>query len=71
MPFNLFRKKKQPEQETPAVPPQETPKQEEATTPIPEEMLQEPVAPAEKVAEEPLRFKRHHKNQSPLPNQSK
>ena len=28
MPFNLFRKKKQPEQEKPAVPPQEEPKQE-------------------------------------------
>ena len=26
MPFNLFRKKKQPEQETPAMPPQEEPK---------------------------------------------
>ena len=30
MAFNLFRKKKQQEQEKPAVPPQETPKQEEA-----------------------------------------
>ena len=43
MPFNLFRKKKQSEQEIPAVPPQETPpKQEEA-----------PVQPQEAVKQEP------------------
>ncbi|MCL5949613.1 MAG: cell division protein SepF [Candidatus Bathyarchaeota archaeon] len=41
MPFNLFRKKKQPEQEKPAVPPQEEPKQEAPAQP-PEETHQEP-----------------------------
>jgi hypothetical protein len=44
MPFNLFRKKKQPELEQPAIPPQEQP-QPEAT--------QEPAAPAQKTMEEP------------------
>ena len=53
MPFNLFRKKKQPEQETPAVPPQEEPKQEEAT-PIPGEIPQaEPIAPVQETRKEP------------------
>jgi SepF-like predicted cell division protein (DUF552 family) len=66
MPFNLFRKKKHPEQETPAVPPQEEPKQEEAT-PIPEDMLQEPVAPAEKVVEEPAPVQEMPKETVPAP----
>ena len=44
MPFNLFRKKKEPEQEKPAVPPQETPKQEEAPVQPQEEVKQEPAA---------------------------
>jgi uncharacterized protein len=48
MPFNLFRKKKQPEQETPAVPPQEEPKQE-APPQSPEET---PVAPVQEKIEE-------------------
>jgi len=51
MPFNLFRKKKHPEQEKPAVPPQE-PKQEAPAQP-PEETQQEPVAPAQETIEEP------------------
>jgi len=51
MPFNLFRKKKQPEQEMPAVPPQEEPKQE-APAPIQEETPQEPVAPAQESVQE-------------------
>jgi SepF-like predicted cell division protein (DUF552 family) len=42
MPFNLFRKKKQPEKEKQAVPPQEIPKQEAAAQPQ-EETKQEPV----------------------------
>ena len=42
MPFNLFHKKKQPEQETPAVPPQEEPKQE-APAPTQEQTPPEPV----------------------------
>ena len=33
MPFSLFRKKKQPEQEKPAVPPKEEPKQEAPAQP--------------------------------------
>jgi hypothetical protein len=49
MPFNLFRKKKQPEQETPAVPPQEEPKQE-APAQSPEET---PAAPVQETVEEP------------------
>lgn len=52
MPFNLFRKKKHPEQEKPAVPPQEEPKQEAPAQP-PEETQQEPVAPAQETIEEP------------------
>jgi SepF-like predicted cell division protein (DUF552 family) len=52
MPFNLFRKKKQPEQEKPAVPPQEEPKQEAPAQPQ-EETQQEPVAPVQETIEEP------------------
>ena len=44
MPFNLFRKKKQPEQETPAMPPQETPIQEETPVQTQEEAKQETTA---------------------------
>jgi len=51
MPFNLFRKKKQPEQEKPAVPPQEEPKQEEAVLPQ-EETKQESVIPAQEPTQE-------------------
>lgn len=50
MPFNLFRKKKQPEQEKPAVPPQEEPKQ--APPQAQEETKQEPVAPAQETIQE-------------------
>jgi SepF-like predicted cell division protein (DUF552 family) len=52
MPFNLFRKKKQPEQETPVVTPQEEPKQEEPA-PIQEESQPEPIAPVIETTEEP------------------
>ena len=52
MPFNLFRKKKQPEQEKPAVPPQEEPKQEAPAQPQ-EETQQEPAAPVQETIEEP------------------
>lgn len=51
MPFNLFRKKKQPEQEKPAVPPQEEPKQE-APPQAQEETKQEPAAPAQETIQE-------------------
>ncbi len=47
MPFNLFRKKKQPEQEKPAVPPQET--QQEAPVQT-QETPQEPVVPVKEPA---------------------
>jgi SepF-like predicted cell division protein (DUF552 family) len=53
LPFNLFRKKKQTDQEKPAVPPQEEPKIE-APTPIQTEALQEPIAPVQETIEEPL-----------------
>ena len=43
MPFNLFRKKKQPEQEKPAIPPQEETKQESAV--LSQEIAQETTAP--------------------------
>jgi uncharacterized protein len=49
MPFNLFRKKKQPEQEKPAVPPQEEPIQEEVkqeSTVPPQESTPEPAPEA-------------------------
>jgi uncharacterized protein len=52
MPFNLFRKKQQPEKEKPAVPPQEEPKQE-TSAPIQEETQQEHVAPVQETIEEP------------------
>jgi uncharacterized protein len=45
MPFNLFHKKKQPQTENPAMPPQEEPKQEAPVQP-PEEVKQEPAAAA-------------------------
>jgi SepF-like predicted cell division protein (DUF552 family) len=51
MPFNLFHKKKQPEQEIPAVTPQEETKQE--TPPAPMELQQEPVATVKEKTEEP------------------
>ena len=65
MPFNLFRKKKQPEQEQPAVPPQEEPKQEapapsteqpqpEAATPAVETVQELPVAAQEPPQEPPM-----------------
>jgi SepF-like predicted cell division protein (DUF552 family) len=53
LPFNLFRKKKQIEQEKPAVPPQEEPKIE-APAPIQTETQQEPVALVQETVEEPL-----------------
>ena len=52
MPFNLFRKKKQTEQEKPALPPQEEPKIE-APAPIQTETPQEPVTPITETIEEP------------------
>ena len=53
LPFNLFRKKKQTDQEKPDVPPQEEPKLE-APAPIQTEASQEPVAPVQETIEEPL-----------------
>jgi len=52
MPFNLFRKKKQPEQEIPAIPPQETPKQEEVPVQPQEEVKQEPAIPSQEPTQE-------------------
>ncbi len=51
MPFNLFHKKKQPEQETPAVTPQET--QPEAPIQTQEETPSEPATPAMEPVQEP------------------
>ncbi len=53
MPFNLFRKKKQTEQEKPVVSPQEETKLE-APTPIQTEESQEPVTPVQETKEESL-----------------
>jgi len=53
LPFNLFRKKKQTDQEKPAVPPQEEPKLE-ASAPIQTEESQEPNASGQETIEEPL-----------------
>jgi hypothetical protein len=53
LPFNLFHKKKQTDQEEPAVPPQEEPKLE-APAPIQTETYQEPVAPIQETIEEPV-----------------
>ena len=52
MPFNLFRKKKQPEQESPAVPPQEEPKQEAPTQPP--EVIEEATALLQEPSQEPV-----------------
>ena len=52
MPLNLFRKKKQPEQEKPAMPPQETPKQEEAPVHPKEKVKQETAEPSQEPAPE-------------------
>ena len=51
MPFNLFRKKKQPEQNTLSTPIQEEPKQE-PLTPTQEEPKQEPVVAAQEPVQE-------------------
>jgi uncharacterized protein len=51
MPFNLFRKKKHPEQEQPAIPPQEQPQPEAPVQP--QEAPQEPAAPAKETIEQP------------------
>ena len=53
MPFNLFRKKKQPEQETPAMTPQEPQSQPEAPS-QPQETTQEPVASTQETIEQPI-----------------
>ena len=50
MPFNLFHKKKQPEQQKPVVPPQEEPKQE---APPMTEPQKEPIATVQEKIEEP------------------
>ncbi len=51
MPFNLFRKKKQPEQKTPVAPPEEKPKQE-TLAPNQEETKQDLVVEAQEPAQE-------------------
>ncbi len=51
MPFKIFHKKKQPEQEIPAVTPQEEPKEETPSAPV--ESQQEPIAPVQEKTEEP------------------
>jgi SepF-like predicted cell division protein (DUF552 family) len=53
LPFNLFRKKKQTDQEKPAVPPQEEPTLE-ASAPIQTEASQEPDTSGQETIEEPL-----------------
>ena len=53
LPFNIFRKKKQTDQEKPAVPSQKEPELE-APAPIQTEASQEPVAPVQETIEEPL-----------------
>jgi SepF-like predicted cell division protein (DUF552 family) len=53
LPFNLFRKKKQTDQEKPAVPPQKEPKLE-APAPIQTEASQEPDASVQETIEEAL-----------------
>lgn len=52
MPFNLFRKKKQSEQEKPTIPPQEEHKQQSPVS-ILKEPQQEPEAPVQETKEEP------------------
>ncbi len=51
MPFNLFRKKKQPEQENPAVPPQEESNQQ-ATAQPQDNKVQEPIISSQEPAKE-------------------
>ena len=61
MPFNLFRKKKQPEQEKPAVPPQEEPKQE-APAPTQQKHRKNQSLPFRKQQKnQQLQLKSHHK----------
>ena len=52
MPFNLFRKKKQPDQEKPAVPPQKEPELEAPAQPQ-KETTSEPETPKQQTIEEP------------------
>jgi uncharacterized protein len=53
MPFNLFRKKKQPEKETPAITPQEPQSQPESPL-QPQETTQEPAASTQETIEQPI-----------------
>jgi len=53
LPFNLFRKKKQTDQEKAAMPPQKEP-QLEAPAPVQTEASQEPIASVQETIEEPL-----------------
>ena len=53
MPFNLFRKKKQPDQEKTAVPPQKESEQEALATQPQKETTPEPEAPKQETIEEP------------------
>jgi SepF-like predicted cell division protein (DUF552 family) len=64
MPFNLFRKKKQPEQEKPAVPPQEEPKQQ-APVSIQEELQKEPQAPVQETTKDPAVTTQEQPQQTP------
>ncbi len=68
MPFNLFRKKKQPEQEKPAMTPQELQLQPEAPSQA-EEPKQEPAAPAQEPIEQPTIAIQEHPKEDVAPAQ--
>ena len=68
MPFNLFRKKKQPEQEKPAMTPQELQSQPEAPSQA-EETKQEPAAPAQEPIEQPTIAIQEHPKEDVAPAQ--
>jgi uncharacterized protein len=67
MPFNLFRKKKQPEQEKPAIPPQKQTQPEAPTQP--QEATQEPVVPAQEIIEQPSNTPQETKQETTTPAQ--
>jgi len=68
MPFNLFRKKKQPEPEKPIVPPQEEIKQETPPLAI-EETKEEETAPAQEIKQEPTVLTQELSTENTLPVQ--
>jgi len=72
MPFNLFHKKKQPEQETPAIPPQEphpeTPSQPEEPAASVQETIEQPIAAIQEPPKENVTLPQEPSPETPPPS---